>query len=350
MTRDATPSSKPGNGASTHEGARPEREGFGRVDLALLGTALIWGINFTAVKAALAHIPPLPFNVIRLTGASLLLLALSTARKPRRTASAGGGARRPLTRADLAQLVVLGLLGHTAYQLFFIFGVNETTASSSALMLGTTPVAVAILSAVLRLERPSLGSWAGIVLSLLGVYLVIGYASELSGSWVGDLLVLCATVCWSSYTVASKPLLARHGPIRVTAYSMLVGTIFFVPLGLSQTVALPVREIPWQAWSATVFSLVCGLSVAYLLWYYGVSRVGATRTAAYANLTPIAALVVSWIALGERLSPTQIFGAALILAGVYGVRRSRVASGKGPPIVARAEHAAHAVDPLTAGR
>jgi drug/metabolite transporter (DMT)-like permease len=72
-------------------------------------------------------------------------------------------------------------------------------------------------------------------------------------------------------------------------------------------------------WSST-FCLV----IAYVVWYTGVQRLGATRTSAYSNLTPIAAMAVAWLWLGETVTLGQGVGAAAILGGVFLTRLSPV--------------------------
>ncbi len=299
----------PRRASSTHQ--------FGLVDLALLLTVMVWAVNFSVVKATLEHIPPLAFNTIRLIGSCAIMLGLA-----RFTALTS------MTRRDLGRILILGLVGHTIYQFLFIFGINLTSASNSALLLGITPVAVAVIGYGLKVERVSGGSWLGILISLVGVYLVLGNSNNSNESVVGDLLVLAATLCWSTYTVLSKGLIDRHGPLTVTAYTMTVGTLLFVPFGIPSLLHLAWDQIPWTAWLGTIYSFAIALAAAYLLWYYAVSRVGPTRTAVYVNLMPAIALLVSWLALGEHLEPKQLAGAAVILLGIYLVRRSRVSLQK----------------------
>lgn len=293
--------------------------GFGLVDLGLVLTVLIWAVNFSVVKATLTYIPPLTFNTFRLVGASAMLLALSPL-----------SARSPFTRRELGQLLVLGLVGHTAYQLLFIHGIHVTTASNSALMLAMTPVMVAAIGAASRIERVDTGAWVGIGLSVAGVYLVMGSASASRSTWAGDVLVLTATLCWSAYTVAAKPLLARHGPIRITAYSMAIGTVFYLPFAVPALLHTSYGTIPRTAWAATLFSFAFALVLAYVLWYHAVSRIGATRTAVFSNLTPAAALLVSWLALKEHIHPLQLAGAAVIFLGIHLVRGSRISRKRRP--------------------
>jgi drug/metabolite transporter (DMT)-like permease len=285
---------------------------FGLVDVGLLATVLIWSVNFSVVKATLLHIPPLVFNTFRLVGATLLLLGF-----------ARFAAKRRWTGRDLIRLLWVSLVGHTAYQLLFISGIDVTTASNSALLLGMTPVAVGVMGAVSRVESVSPRAWAGIALTLLGGYFVMGSSNNGGGSLKGDLLVLAATLCWSAYTVAGKSLVEKHGAVPVTAYSMLIGTLFFLPASLPAFARNSLQAAPWTAWAGTAFSCVFALVFAYLFWFFGVERVGPTRTAIYSNLTPAMAMFVSWLFLGEYIHPLQLVGAAVIFVGVHLVRGSQ---------------------------
>jgi len=279
----------------------------------MLLTVMIWGVNFSVVKASISHIPGMAFNVFRLVGCSTILLGLSFF-----------APSVSLTRRELGRILFLGLVGHTLYQFCFIFAIDATTASNSALIMAMTPVMVAAIGALTGVEKSGLNSWLGIFTSVVGVYLVMSSSSATGGSLWGDLLMLSATLCWSIYTVASKDLLQRHGPLKVTTYSMLMGSAFFVPFGIPTVLRMPTEQIPWAAWVGLVYSFVFALTIAYLAWYYAVSRVGPTRTAVYSNLTPAAALLTSWLALGERILPTQLVGAAVIFLGIYLVRTSAV--------------------------
>jgi drug/metabolite transporter (DMT)-like permease len=287
------------------------------VDVALVATVLIWGVNFSVVKATLAHLPPLAFNTIRLVGASLCLLTL--------TRFVPGP---PIASGDGRRFLFLGLVGHTAYQLLFIHGIDSTTASNSAILLGLTPVFVAMLSFLLNKDQAGAGAWLGIAISVLGVYLVLSDSLRLGGSLAGDALTLAATFCWSLHTVLSRPLVARYGPLRASAYTLSLGTLFFLPFGLPALARIAPASVPASAWWGTFYSLFFALVAAYFMWYYAVERIGPTQTAVYSNLTPVAALVVAYLALGEAVGRHQLLGALVIFVGIYLVRRGRVeASG-----------------------
>ena len=282
------------------------------IDAALIGTVVMWAVNFSVVKAGLRHFTPMAFTSIRLTGAALCFLAI---------ARLSPGPK--LLSSDRARFVVLGLIGHTLYQTLFIQGIDATSASSSAILLGLTPVFVALLSLFLSAEKPRPGAFVGIGVSVLGVYLVLRDSMSEGGSFLGDALTLGATFCWSLNTVLSEPLVARYGSLRTSAYAFSIGSLAFIPLGLPELYRMTPASIPAPGWWALGYSIVFSLVVAYCLWFYAVGRIGPTQTAIYSNLTPVAATVVAYLALDEPLGRRKLLGAVVIFLGIYLVRRQK---------------------------
>jgi drug/metabolite transporter (DMT)-like permease len=290
----------------------------------LLLVTLIWGSNFTIVKKSLLEIPPSGFNLLRLVLASAVLLALLP-RLPQRVVQDGEGpVRRPapgrvegLTRHDWQTLVGLAIVGHCLYQILFMYGLPRTSVANTSLVFGCTPITVALMSAALGHERVPLTRWMGVALSAVGIYLVVGGGGSLtSESLRGDLAIFGAMLCWAAYTVASKPLLARHAPITITSLSMAIGTIMYAPVGAADLIGLDWRGVSPGAWSGVVVSSLLALVVAYLIWYTAVQRIGTTRTAIYSNMVPLVAMAVAAIWLDEPLTAIKIVGAGAVIAGV----------------------------------
>ncbi len=284
--------------------------------------ALIWGVNFSVIKIALVEISPLAFNALRFPLASLVLLALLRL---------SGPFPRP-AREDWPALLALGLLGHVVYQQFFILGMDATTAGNASLLLATTPVWTLLLSVSARHERPPLRVWIGVFGTAVGIATIVlgGPSSRLEwGYLTGDLLMLASALAWSVYTVRSRSFVHRYGPLAVTAWTLWVGTIGIVLVGIPDLAATELSQVSFGSWLAVVYAGTCAISIAYALWYRGVHRIGNTRTAVYSNLVPVIALLVAWVWLGERLSPGQILGAAIVLVSLS-LTRSTKSSTQAP--------------------
>jgi drug/metabolite transporter (DMT)-like permease len=282
---------------------------FGLTDVLLFAMAVIWGINFVVVKYATHVFNPVAFTGLRVGTAALFLGTVAMAR---------GGVSLP--RADVIRLLLLGMLGNGLYQLFFVHGVARTRAGNAALIIGAAPAFIALIARARGMERVKRLTLVGIALSVLGVGLVIiGSASSTHGeaTLLGSVLVFFGVLCWSSYTIGLQPYTTRVDVIQLSAITSVGGAI---PLILASTPALIATD--WSrvgvgGWLALIYSSVLSMGVAYFFWYRGLRVLGPTRTAVYANLQPIVALLVAWAFLGEIPTIFQGVGAATIVAGVF---------------------------------
>lgn len=299
-----------------------------RIDGLLVLMVLIWGANFSVIKLAFEEVPPQPFNALRLVLSSLVFLAaIQWARRRARAGEVVSSilhTSNQLTRRDRFDLVWLGVVGHFGYQYFFVGGVALSTASNSALIVGTTPAVLAVVSALLGRERISGFHWAGALLAVIGIGFVVGPSVSFGGAtWRGDLMVMGAVACWTTFTLGSASLIARHSPLYVTGMTMVWGGLPYVAMALPQI--LRVDWLAVSAWSmgALVLSALLALNLAYVIWYTGVQRLGAARTSIYSNGVPVVAMLVAWVWLGEPLTWTKILGAAAVLSGVLLTRIGR---------------------------
>jgi drug/metabolite transporter (DMT)-like permease len=282
---------------------------FGVTDVLLFTMAVIWGINFVVVKYATGVFNPVAFTGLRVGTAALFLLLVALAR-----------GRFSLPRRDVIRLLMFGVVGNGVYQLFFVHGVARTRAGNAALIVAAAPAFIALFARVRGLERVKRLTLFGIALSVLGVGLVIaGSAKPANGevTLLGSTLVFFGVLCWSVYTIMLQPYTKRIDVIRLSAITMVGGA---VPLLIASTPALIATD--WSVvgrggWLALFYSSVISMGVAYLFWYRGLRVLGATRTAVYANLQPIIALLVAWAFLGEIPTIFQGVGAATIVAGVF---------------------------------
>ena len=302
---------------STTEGS------FSVTDLMLLGLVLVWGVNFSVIKRTLEEMSPLSFNALRFVLATLLILILLRVT----------GENLSVPRRDWSRLLLLGLVGHTAYQLFFIKGLARTTASHSSLLLATAPIFIALLSALLRIERVRGLAWLGILLCFGGIALIVqgsGNGVGLVGQTLGgDLLTLAATICWAIYTVLSKPMLERYSPLKLMTLTMTMGTSVLLLLSLPELANQEWGLVSRQGWLGLIYSFSLAIALGYTIWYTGVRRIGTARTAVYSNLVPVVGVATAWLTLGERLVPFQIAGAGVVLAGICLTRSGKRAIGRG---------------------
>lgn len=288
---------------------------FSSLDLMLIAMSIIWGLNFTVVKGALSDFNPLAFNAIRFSTSSLFLLTALRIRE--------GGIG--IQRKDIRRFLILALIGNTAYQLFFINGIALTTATNASLLLATTPIFIVLFGSILKVEKITSRVVQGVVLSFTGVLMIIlgtGRIPTLSDqSIIGDLLIIGNPICWSIYTVLSKPMLKEYSPLKLTAVTTSIGTIPLVLVGIPSLWAQNWTNISTTAWLSLAFSAIIAVGIAYVIWYTGVSRIGSARTALYENVSTVFAVASAWILLSESMTVIQIAGAVLVFVSLYLVTR-----------------------------
>lgn len=283
------------------------------IDLGLFLTAVIWGLNFSVVKAALRELEPLAFNALRFACAAVAVWVLLRAQ----------GRRVMPPRKDWLATILLGIFGHVTFQVCFIYGLDWTLTGNAALLLSTSPVWVLLLGLAVGRERFNAAIAAGVAATLAGtVILITGGGNDVGGARLGDLLVLGAAVSWSVYTVFGRRMTKRRGVLEMTAWTLWAGMPFLILLGIPDLLRTDWAAVSAAAWLGVAYAGIFAIAVGYLLWYRGVRAIGQSRTSVYQNLVPVIALLVAWLWLDETPNAQQLIGAAVILSGVVVARRS----------------------------
>jgi drug/metabolite transporter (DMT)-like permease len=284
-------------------------------DVLLLVTVVFWSFNFTVVKYALTHgWEPLAYSSVRFAVGALLFSSYTYARE-------GSLAVR---RSDVLFMTGAALAGIWLNQLSFVFAVKLTTAATVALMFGTLPIFVALVSWAFRLERLEPRHWLATVISFSGVALVAAGASGgLSGELGGLLLGLCASATWAVYSAAMGPLMRRYSPYRISAFMGLVGSVPLLLTSVKQIAEQDWGSLSGLAWGCFVYSLFFSLVFTNIMWFTAIDKVGAARASLYANLQPFLGAFFALVVLSEEMGSLQVAGGLVIGAGILLARGMR---------------------------
>lgn len=279
-------------------------------DLSLLFLAIIWGLNFTVIKASLAEIDPYSFNSIRFVLAALFMWAKLIKRK----------SWFSIDRRDLIPLLLLGLIGNLLYQWLFIVGINLTYAANAAVMLGTIPIWVALSSHLFSIEMMNRFKTIGVLLAFGGLTIIILFGENPisfgSDTFLGDLIIIMAAVIWAIYTLYSKKHLTRYTPLQYSAMMTSIGAISLTILAIPHFGDTDWQNVSYAAFGGAFFSGMLAIGLAYLIWNNGIKIVGAVRSSTYQNLVPVIGLVSGVVLLKENLELLQYIGAAIVIAGI----------------------------------
>ena len=276
------------------------------VDGMLLGTVLLWALNITVTKYVLTHgWSPLSYGTIRYFVAISLFWAFTYHRER----------SFRIERRDLG-LVLLAAAMIFLNQVCFVYGLKLTHASTVALLLGTTPVFVGLISLVFRLEHLSRAFWIAAGLTFVGVALIAATAGKgFSAGLEGDLLAIGLAFTWACYTVSIRPLMRRYSPFRISSVVLGIGWVPLALISIPQ-VASQQFSFGWKTWLGFGYAVIGPLFLTNILWFTAIHRVGPSRAALFGNLQPFFAVFFALILLSETLHPLEIGGGVLIFAGI----------------------------------
>jgi drug/metabolite transporter (DMT)-like permease len=281
--------------------------GAGVVTALLVQTAISGG-TYLVAKRALTEVPVPTLVLWRflLSGAVFGLLV-----------GVLPGAALPPRRA-IAATFLLGFLAGPLNQGLFFAGLQRSTAAHAALLYALTPIGVYLYSVLRGREAPSARAGLGLLLAFAGalVLLLAHGVRALSGVFVGDVLILGAVSAWVVYTAEGKAFIGEHGALRATAWSMIAGALWLVPL--APWVLRPEFVLGASALvkGAILYLALLTSVVSYLLWYWALGRTDASKVAVFSNLQPVATAVAAWGVLGEKIGWEVAVGGVLVLAGV----------------------------------
>jgi drug/metabolite transporter (DMT)-like permease len=271
--------------------------------IALAVLTLIWSYNWIIMKQALHYSGPFTFSALRYTFGTLVLFLVLLAR------------REPLRPPPLGQTALIGIAQTAGFQALVQWALVDGGAGKTALYAYTMPFWVVLLAWLVLAERPGARHWLGLAFAALGLVLVIA-PWQGHGDARSTLLAIGGGVCWAVGVVLSKRLFqrCRVGALSLTAWQMLFGTVFLVTLAL----AVRERAIDWSPWfvGALAYNAVLSSGLAWLMWTYVVERLPANIAGLSSLVIPIAGIGFAWLLLGERPSPVECAGIALIGAAL----------------------------------
>ena len=289
--------------------------------LAGVGYALIFGFSFLVTKGALTALDPFELLALRFALATAIMGGLALARVIK--LDFRGKPRRDLALACLFQPVL--------YFACETFGLAESASSTAGIVLGALPAAVAVLGAFMLKERLSARQAASLGLSVAGVALIVlrgamaGGGGGGEGSLRGLLLLLGAMASATFFNIYSRKSSRSYGPFETTFAMMLTGAVFFGAIALGRDAALGRLVGPEglgaraaTAWVGILYLGALSSVLAFFLVNFTLSRLMASQSVVFANLTTVTSVAAGVAIRGERFDLVQAAGALMIVLGVWG--------------------------------
>ncbi|MBV9457016.1 MAG: EamA family transporter [Bradyrhizobium sp.] len=274
---------------------------------AAVASSGLGGTSIGATRYLVNAIDPLAIGSFRFGIGFLLLLPLAWLK---------GGPWPP--RRDWLATAGLGVLYFALFPILFNASLIFTTAARGALALSTLPLLTMLLGAALGSEALTTRKTVGVFVAMSGVALALlsGLATAPDGAWRGDLLMGAAALCMALYSIWSKPLIRRSGPIPFTAVSMGIGAACLTTLSRWRGGFAPVAAFGLTQWGAAFYLGAFGAALTFYLWAFALERTTPTRVAISVTVNPITASAVGALLLHEPPGWNLALGIVTVFAGI----------------------------------
>ena len=237
---------------------------------------ILWSGNYVVAKIALREIPALLLAGLRITMAGLLMIPLYLRKHSQ------------WSRSDVPILLCMGILGVTLNQLFFVLGISRTTVAHSSILIGITPVLVLLIAGALRMERITALKIGGMAMALAGVAILQAFRRSDSGPTIlGDFFVFLAALTFALFTVMGKRVSLKHDAITVNTFAYLGGALALAPVTVWQAQRVSLTSISLAAWASAAYMALFPSVLCYLIYYYALRHISASRVSAFSYLQPL---------------------------------------------------------------
>lgn len=277
----------------------------------LVFTMLLWGGTFIAGRLLADSVAPASAAFLRFAIASVAMLIVTRLVEKKLVIPPG---------RMWFPLILLGMTGVFAYNVFFFSGLQHISAGRASLIIACTPLVITIFATIFLRERLTFLKASGVLLSLVGAVTVIsnGHPDTLlsGGFGPGEQAMLGCVLSWSAYSLIGRSVLGTLSPLTAVCYSSIIGTLLLSLPAAREGLFSRLSTISSLDWASLSYLGVCGTALGFSLYYQGITRIGATRAGIFINLVPLFSILLSWLMLDESIKPIVLAGGVLVLTGV----------------------------------
>ncbi len=267
---------------------------------------VLWASGFIGAKLGLRYAEPLTFLSLRMIAAVLLLGVVILITRPKWPGGAG-----------VMHSAVTGLMVHGLYLGgVFVSIENGLSAGLIALLVSLQPVLTSTIANRWLGERVAPRQWLGLILGLLGVYLVLHDKTAIGATtplaWIAAAFALIGITVGTLYQ-------KRFGggiDLRVGMWLQFIAAGILFSLGAAVFETRVVHWTPQFVFALSWLVFVLSFGAVWLLFFL-IRRAAATRVVSLFYLTPPVTALMAWLLFDEQLAPLALLGMAICIAGVF---------------------------------
>lgn len=273
----------------------------------LITLSIIWGGAFVAIRQADVELSSVNLTLLRwfIVCAAFLVLYPFIVRPKQR-----------FERRDAPKLLVQGAFNVAVYHLSLNYSEKTVDASFAGLLISLAPLFGVVLSALVLHEKVGPKVYLALALGMAGTFVI--FAPDLSlgiTTLLGPLAVVLAAFASGTFTVASKPLVTKYGPIPVSVWGSFVGTALVSPLS-TPSLLQQALTLSSYGWMAVLYLALLSTVLANTIYFMLVGRQSVSKLSVQLYLVPLVSVVGGIVILGESLSVFTVAGGVVLLLAV----------------------------------
>lgn len=274
---------------------------------ALFSANLIYALNYIVAKDVMpTYITPSSFVLMRVIGGFVFFSTVYIFL-----------IRQKIEIRDIYYLFFCSLFGVVINMLLFFEGLSLTSPISASVIMITTPLIVYLISLSISVERYSITKLLGVVLGLIGAFILISNGNSFQISSLGDFLVFLNAISYSIYLIMVKKMMIKYHPVTVLAIIFFFGLIIILPINYDDLSSVNFTNLPMSIVSKMLFVVLFTTCIAYFLNIFALSKLKSSVVAFYIYLQPLLATIISLFWGKDILSSIKIIAATFIFLGVY---------------------------------
>lgn len=266
--------------------------------LAVIPPAL-WGSTYLVTTELLPPDKPLLAATLRILPVGILIILFT---------------RYLPTRDQWAKLIVVSVLCMSLFHWALFLSAYQLPGGLAALLVSSQPLMVVILAYIMFGAHATLRTGVGILVGIVGVFMLLIVPSKLEWNTVGIIAALVAATSMSLGTILTKRWQFDMPVLAFTGWQLLIGGLILLPFAVS--LELPLQAFEVEHLGGFVYLALLGTLFPYLIWFSALRHLEPVVISTLLLLSPLSAMLLGYVVLGQALTSLQIAGALAVLAGV----------------------------------
>ena len=278
------------------------------VHLAGIVAMVLWGMSFIWSTQAYQSLNPTTTILLRLVVATVFFTTILFVFR----------LNEKVKKEHLGLFALAAMFEPFLYFIFEGYGLKNTSPIIGSAIIALIPLVTPIAARIFLKERLSPMNIVGFIVSFVGVIvLLLNKDLEFTASPKGILFLSGAVLVAVGYSIALIKLTKLYKPLTITWMQNIIGMIYFIPLAIIMERFQPSAFANVHAYIVPILCLgVFCSAIAYALWAFAFSKLGASRANVYSNLIPVFTAIFSYLLAIEALTVNKIVGIVVVVAGL----------------------------------